>query len=153
MPSNRWSPELLDTVIEYMQSGLPLAHIAEIKGMPSVDTMQRWIDAGDEFAVRIAHARDMGWDKRAADAVRDAKTAEDAAKGRLAFDAERWLLAKMKPRTYGDKLAVGGADDLPAIKNEAIGLADIVAQLATATGADPDQALRLLAKQDVPTAH
>ena len=38
---------------------------------------------------------------------------------RLRVDTRKWILSKMLPKVYGDKLAVGGADDLPAIKIDA----------------------------------
>lgn len=34
---------------------------------------------------------------------------------RLEAENKKWLMGKLKPRKYGDKIAVGGADDLPAI--------------------------------------
>lgn len=37
------------------------------------------------------------------------------ARSRLRVDARKWLASKMAPKKYGDKLALGGADDLPAI--------------------------------------
>ena len=33
-------------------------------------------------------------------------------------DARKWVASKLKPRRYGDKLALGGADDLPAIQHQ-----------------------------------
>lgn len=37
-------------------------------------------------------------------------------RNRLRVDARKWLASKMAPRTYGDKLAVGGDPDAPAIQ-------------------------------------
>lgn len=39
---------------------------------------------------------------------------------RLQVDVRKWALARMSPRKYGEKLAVGGAEDLPAIKSETL---------------------------------
>ena len=72
--------------------------------MPSKTAILDWAANNKEFADQYAHARARGWDARAEAAVEDAKMAEDAAKGRLAFDAERWYLGKMAPKKYGDKL-------------------------------------------------
>ena len=38
------------------------------------------------------------------------------ARSRLRVDARKWLAAKLAPKKYGEKIAVGGADDLPPIK-------------------------------------
>ena len=39
------------------------------------------------------------------------------ARNRLRVDARKWVAAKLKPRKYGDKVAVGGADDLPPVRH------------------------------------
>jgi hypothetical protein len=38
---------------------------------------------------------------------------------RLRVESRKWLLSKLKARQYGDKLALGGADDLPPIQSKA----------------------------------
>lgn len=38
---------------------------------------------------------------------------------RLQLDARKWLVVKLAPKKYGDKLQVGGADDLQEFKHEA----------------------------------
>ena len=43
-------------------------------------------------------------------------TADMVERARLQIDARKWLAGKMAPKKYGEKLALGGADDLPAIK-------------------------------------
>jgi len=42
----------------------------------------------------------------------------DPAIGRIEIDARKWFASKFLPKQFGDKLAVGGADDLPALKQE-----------------------------------
>lgn len=37
-------------------------------------------------------------------------------RNRLRVDARKWLAAKMKPRVYGDSLAIGGSDALPPVR-------------------------------------
>ena len=49
----------------------------------------------------------------------------DPARDRLRIDTRKWALARMNPRKYGDKLAVGGADDLPPIQTEDQGVAKL----------------------------
>ena|ERR1017187_9119443 len=38
------------------------------------------------------------------------------ARSRLRVDSRKWLASKMFPKRYGDKLAIGGADDMPPIQ-------------------------------------
>ena len=44
------------------------------------------------------------------------KTADMVDRSRLQIDARKWLASKMFPKKYGDKLAIGGADDMPPIQ-------------------------------------
>lgn len=37
---------------------------------------------------------------------------------RVRIDVRKWALGKMNPRKYGEKFAIGGSDDLPAIKTQ-----------------------------------
>lgn len=37
----------------------------------------------------------------------------------LRIQSRQWLLSKLRPKQYGDKLALGGADDLPPIQSKA----------------------------------
>ncbi len=70
-----------------------------------------------ELADRYARAREAGLDAEADRAIEEATTAEDAGLGRLALDARKWYLSKLLPQKYGDKLALGGAADLPPVKH------------------------------------
>lgn len=38
---------------------------------------------------------------------------------RLRIQTRQWLLSKLRPKQYGDKMALGGADDLPPIQSKA----------------------------------
>lgn len=37
----------------------------------------------------------------------------------LRIKTRQWLLAKLRPKQYGDKMQLGGADDLPPIRSKA----------------------------------
>ncbi|HQX62628.1 MAG TPA: hypothetical protein PK593_04110 [Thermomicrobiales bacterium] len=41
---------------------------------------------------------------------------EHIQRSRLRVDTRKWILSKMLPKVYGDKIAVGGAEDLPPIQ-------------------------------------
>lgn len=38
---------------------------------------------------------------------------------KLRIQTRQWLMSKLKPKRYGDKLALGGADDLPPVRTKA----------------------------------
>ena len=100
----------IDDMLKHMRNGETLTAIAAMKGMPSIDTMNRWEDEQDELGAAITRARAIGFTTRAEKALLTAQSSEDPAKGRLAFDAERWFLGKMYPKKFGDKVQLADAD-------------------------------------------
>lgn len=96
-----------------MREGETLTSIATDPRMPCVQSMANWEAAQDEIGVAISRARELGWSARAEKAVAKAQSADDPAKGRLAFDAERWFLGKMHPKKFGDKTLHGSDPDNP----------------------------------------
>lgn len=82
-------------IIDRLAKGESLSQICADADMPCRYTVQGWQDADEEFNLAVTRAREVGYELRADKAVLDAKMADDAAKGRLAFDAERWYLGKL----------------------------------------------------------
>lgn len=41
-------------------------------------------------------------------------------RNRLRVDSRKWMAGKLRPKVYGDKLAVGGSEDMPPIQVERI---------------------------------
>lgn len=82
-------------IVDRLSEGESLSSICRDKGMPSWGAVHNWMNDDAEFDGQVTRAREIGYQKRAEDAVIAAKCAEDAAKGRLALDAERWYLGKL----------------------------------------------------------
>lgn len=82
-------------ILRRLTEGESLSAICRTVGMPSRETVRLWQNEDEEFALAVTHAREEGFITRADRAVEAAKDAEDASKGRLAFDAERWYLGKL----------------------------------------------------------
>jgi hypothetical protein len=85
-------------------------------------TPLRWLreDATGELRNHYARAREDQGDL-SADEIKDAarrvaRGEIDPQAGRVLIDALKWDAGKRKPKVYGDKLAIGGADDLVAIQ-------------------------------------
>ncbi len=105
-----FADDQVEEMLKLMGEGETLTAIAAIKGMPSIDTMNRWEDAQDDLGAAITRARAIGYTVRAEKAVAEAKLCKDPQAGRLAFDAERWFLGKMYPKKFGDKVQLADAD-------------------------------------------
>jgi len=125
-----------DEILERVALGTPLRQICREERMPSWSTVYDWIHKDPLFAARFARAREMGCDAIAEETLEIAddgrndfmeKLGEDEAAGyringehiqrsRLRVETRLKLLAKWAPRKYGEKVAIGGADDLPPIQ-------------------------------------
>lgn len=104
---------IIQKMLDSLADGNSMARICADPDMPDADTFKRWADRDDGLADAIARAREIGYLVRGDRAVEAAKSADDAALGRLAFDAERWYLGKLsrafaeKPAQFDGKMKVG----------------------------------------------
>lgn len=96
-------------------------------------TFLRWCDDHPELGEQYAKHRRLQAELLAAelleiadDKTNDVIVTEDGrmiantefiSRSRLRVDTRKWILSKMLPKIYGDKIAIGGADDLPAIQS------------------------------------
>lgn len=127
-----FSQATVDTVCARVANGEPLALVCREIGL-GLTTWYDWANASQEIAEAIARAREAGEDIILADTLtiidtvpeRQATAEGDKVdSGHVAWLKNRAeqrlkLLAKWNPRKWGDKVAVGGADDLPSIHVDA----------------------------------
>lgn len=127
------------TICEKLCSGKSLRTICDGDDMPGQTTVFRWLASNDEFRKQYAHAREVQADTLAdetldiaddgrndwmeklgkeGEAVGWQVNGEAVARSRLRVDQRKWYASKLAPKKYGEKLAIGGADDLPAIKQD-----------------------------------
>jgi hypothetical protein len=83
------------TILDEIEKGRSLLSVCKDEGMPNRSTVQRWQNEDEAFDAAVTRAREDGFHYLAEQARINAQTAEDAAKGRLAFDADRWYLGKL----------------------------------------------------------
>lgn len=85
----------------------------EAAGVP-IGTFLRWVEQDEQLAERYANARATLIERIAEETMMIAdQEAEDAVqvnKQRLQVDTRKWLLAKLAPQRYGDKLHLAGHD-------------------------------------------
>lgn len=89
------SDDVRETIITELERGRSLLSICKDEGMPNRSTVQRWQGDDAEFDAAVTRAREDGFHYLAEQARINAQSAEDATKGRLAFDADRWYLGKL----------------------------------------------------------
>lgn len=110
-PHPKWSDDQIEEMLHRMRAGETLTEISADPRMPSMQTMANWEAEQDtELGLGITRARDLGYQVRAENAVINAQKAEDPQKGRLAFDANRWFLGKMRPKIFGEAAMIKHAN-------------------------------------------
>lgn len=137
-PDSRFSLDIVEALLEELRNGRSMNEICKDKRMPSREAVRLWCEADDDLALAIKNAREVGYFDRAERAVEDAKNAQDAALGRLAFDAERWFLGKVS-KGFADKTVLAGDRENPVTINQKVNL----------DGAPPE-VLAYLARKSLP---
>lgn len=105
-------------VFELMCEGNSFRKSCEQMGVP-VTTVMNWIDADDALKVQYARARARLIDAQAeeleeiGDRAELAESAVTVAGLRLKSDNRKWLLSKLAPKKYGDKIEIAGDPDAP----------------------------------------
>ena len=132
-PRITYSPELLATILDRVARGEPLSRVCDSDDMPNRKSFFEWVAKDESIRRQYELAIEMRADLYAeetiaiadeectyvkhgdGDAETEVEVAFDAtavARNRLRVDARKWYASKLAPKKYGDKLAVGGADDI-----------------------------------------
>lgn len=96
-----------DDICKEMEKGKSLRKVCEMKSMPSISTVMKWVSQDEVFSEQYTRAREARADaifEDCLDIADDAK-ADDVAKARLMVDTRKWMLGKMAPKKYGDKVS------------------------------------------------
>lgn len=120
-PPMEFTEEIADAILHGIAEGNSLVSILkEDDELPSYTTVMKWLRQYPEFAANYARARE---DQADHDADKIGDIAERVVKGKLdpnaarvAIDAYKWAAGKRKPKVYGEKLAIGGSEDMAPIK-------------------------------------
>ena len=128
-----YTAELAAQVCTHIADGKSLRVIAAMEGMPAQSTIMAWLDGSrPEFSEQYARAREAQADKLAEEALQIADDGrsdtyldaegnertdtEVIQRSKLRVDTRKWLASKMAPKKYGDKVAIGGAEDLGPVQ-------------------------------------
>lgn len=149
-----YTPEIAATICLRISQGESLKSITLSEGMPRQATVYEWLIRYPEFAESYARAREEQADTLAdeiiaiADEVPEVVPVIDKRTGELiehkldnAFlqwqknriDARKWTAMKLKPKKYGDRVALTGAADGSPIQVESRHVFDTVLKNLEAT--------------------
>jgi hypothetical protein len=135
MPGGRpsdYSPELAETICNLLIEGNSLRAIEDMDGMPSKTAILRWVAKHPEFRDQYARALEARTDahadeilaiaddghndwmqKQFGDDVKWIENGEAIRRSQLRIDSRKWLMSKLAPKKYGDKLLHGGDPSNP----------------------------------------
>ena len=100
--------QITDKICEQLMTGKPLTRICESKDLPSLATVNRYINKNSSFAKQILQARRVGCQYYLDKMVEELETmsAKDVGIVREKLQHYRWLSSKLLPSLYGDKQEV-----------------------------------------------
>ena len=128
---SKYTPELAAEIARRLSEGEPLRQICRDEHMPHWTNMYEWMAQDPELSVRIARAREAGYDKMAEECLELADTPKFGTKQiesedgitvtredmlghrKLQIETRLKLLAKWNPKKYGERLTHAGDADNP----------------------------------------
>lgn len=104
---HEYSINEIDAALDLASNGVPIKEIASVLGL-SILMFQRLLQKDPILASRFKQARETGFMTRAESLRELARSDEipDTNKLKLVLDTEKWLLSKMHPAIFGDRIAV-----------------------------------------------
>ncbi len=103
-----YSEAIATEICDHIATGKSLRSYCEQPGTPSFTSVKRWLRDLEDFRAQYASAREDQADVYADEIVEISDTEEDANRARVRIDARKWAAGKLKPKKYGDKLALSG---------------------------------------------
>lgn len=134
-----WPTSIRDVILERIANGESVREICRSEGMPSMSAVFRWLQEDKAFQEQYAHAKEVGAEVLAdelLDIADDGRNdwierndkdnpgyvfnGEAARRSQIRIDARKWLLGKLKPKVYGEKLDLNHSGSLKFEKIEAV---------------------------------
>ena len=115
MTLTNYTREIADTICTRMAEGESLRAICRDPGMPSEGTVRGWaVRDVDGFGQRYREARQFlleFWADQILDIADDEES--DPRSRQIRTGVRQWLMSKLAPRRYGDKVQIGGDPESP----------------------------------------
>ena len=135
-----YSESIAAKICEKLAQGESLRTACRGEGMPNASTVFVWLSKHPKFQEQYARAKEASADAMGEemldisdDASNDwmekhgkdgevgyALNGEHVQRSKLRIDSRKWLMSKMKPKKYGDKLDVTTRDETPPVTRESM---------------------------------
>jgi hypothetical protein len=124
-----YSDELAERLCAEIASGRSVRDICDTEDWaPSEKSIYLWIRLYPEtFGLKYALAKQAQQDAELENiiAIADASTPETVQVDRLRIDTRKWAMARLAPKKYSDRLAIGGSADMPPIQTQSVTRIDL----------------------------
>ena len=133
---SKWGNDTRDVILDKIASGKSLRDICSAEGMPSESLVRKWSIQEDDFGAQYARAREAGMEALADEILQisdsqegDVLKTEDGReivnhdaiqRAKLRVDTRKWLMSKIAPKRYGDKLDLNHSGSIERIPDDAI---------------------------------
>ena len=110
-----YTPILADAICKRIAEGESLRSVCRDPGMPSEGTVRAWArDNREGFGTRYRMARELQLEFWSDQIVEIADSADlDPRDRQVRIDTRKWIMSKLAPRRYGDRLLVAGEAENP----------------------------------------
>ena len=94
---------LLIAVFTRMKNGQSLMQACAAENVPE-STIRYWADRDDDTSAEYARARGSLIDSHVNELLSISDTEPDAARARVQIDTRKWIMSKLMPKKFGDKI-------------------------------------------------
>ena len=125
MPAKRlsYSLELAKRMCTEIATGVSVKSLCEGESWACKEsTFYLWLSQHDEFMEKYVRAKQSAMEVEAERIleIADTATPESVHVARLQIDARKWTAARLAPKRFGDKLAIGGDKGMDPIQTEEV---------------------------------
>lgn len=134
--ASQWGQPTRDAILENLSIGKSLREICSAKGMPAEGTVRGWVIQDEDFAAQYAQAREAGMEALGDEILQIADSQEgdiiktedgreivnhDAIqRAKLRVDTRKWIMSKIAPKKYGDRLDLNHSGSIDSLSDDAI---------------------------------
>lgn len=127
-----YTQEKADAICELLSQGISLRSVCKEEGMPSGATVFKWMRDNEMFLKQYARAKEESADamseeildisdngsndwmeRNHGESISWVTNGEALQRSRLRVDTRKWIMSKMKPKKYGEKLELAGDKQNP----------------------------------------
>jgi len=119
---SKFTQTLADNICERIANGESLRSICSDEKYPAARTVHRWMSENEEFCQQYARACEereagifdemleisdtplIGEKRKVTDKGEEVSIGDNVERARLMLDARKWVLSRMNPKKYGDKV-------------------------------------------------